>query len=165
MDIVRSETAADEELKLLHQCILSHDDRSVAKQLKEYHGIFHDLWSTDGVILKGCQVVIPKSLRAEVIGLAHEGHQHAEKTLSLLRQSSWFPKMRRDVLDYVDSCIACLAAIPQVTPVPMQPNMLPDGPMAAFACRLQGTDWWRFLFSRTDRSIFQVSGSGYSFVY
>ena len=128
MDIVRSETAADEELKLLHQCILSHDDRSVAKQLKEYHGIFHDLWSTDGVILKGCQVVIPKSLRAEVIGLAHEGHQHAEKTLSLLRQSSWFPKMRRDVLDYVDSCIACLAAIPQVTPVPMQPNMLPDGP-------------------------------------
>jgi hypothetical protein len=34
--------------------------------------------------------------------------------------------MRKDVLDYVESCIACLAAIPRNTPVPLEPNFLPE---------------------------------------
>ena len=76
--------------------------------------------------MKEHQIVIPKSLRAEVVGLAHEGHQNSDKTLSLLRQSCWFPKMRKAVLDYVQSCIACLSAIPRNTPVPLEPNLLPE---------------------------------------
>ena len=73
----------------------------------------NELWANDGIILRGNQIVIPSTLRADVVGLAHEGHQNADKTLSLLRQNCWFPKMRKSVLDYVESC---LAAIPQETP-------------------------------------------------
>ena len=93
IDMVRKETAADKELNLLLKCMTRQEDRLVAKQLKQYHGVFSDLWTSDGVILKGCQIIIPKFLRANVIGLAHEGHQHAEKTLNLLRQGSWFPNI------------------------------------------------------------------------
>ena len=90
-------------MKLLLKCITSNDERPVANDLKDYHGVFNDLWTCDGLILKGHQIVIPPTLRAEVVGLAHEGHQHADKTLNLLRQNSWFPKMRKYVLDYVES--------------------------------------------------------------
>ena len=128
MDMIRNEITSNDEMKLLHKCVISHDERRVAKDLKDYHCVFNDLWTSDGIILKGNQIVIPPTLRAEVVGLAHEGHQHADKTLNLLRQNSWFPKMRKHVLDYVESCIACLAAIPQVTPEPLQPNMLPERP-------------------------------------
>ena len=110
------------------------EDRVVAKQLKQYHGVFSDLWTSDGVNLKGCQIIIPKFLRTNVIGLAHKGHQHAEKTLNLLRQGSWFPNMSKDVLDYVQSCNACLAAVPQVAPVPMQPKYATQPPLAVSAC-------------------------------
>ena len=113
-------------MQLLSKYIVTHDRCSCQKNLPEYYEVFTDLTTIDGVILKGNQVIVPESLRAEVIGLAHEGHQYAEKTLNLLRQSCWFPKMRKDVLGYVGSCVPCLSAIPRVTPVPLQQNMLPD---------------------------------------
>ena len=115
-------------------------------QLKQYHGVFCDLWTSDGVILKGCQIIIPKFLRANVIGLAHEGHQHAEKTLNLLRQGSWFPKTREDVLDYVQSCNACLSAVPQVATVPMQSNLLPECPWQYLNADFMGPIGGEFCF-------------------
>ena len=126
MAMVRQETSIDSAMQGLMRCITSHNKQRCEKEYREFSNVFDDLTVIDGVIIKGGQVVIPESLRAEVIGLAHEGHQYAEKTLSLLRQSCWFPRMRKDVLDYVESCIPCLSAISRVTPVPLQPNMLPE---------------------------------------
>ena len=125
-NMIKREIEINDEMKLLRHCIITQNERRIKQDLKEYHGVFGELWTNDGIILKGNQIVVPPTLRAEVIGLAHEGHQNADKTLSLLRQNNWFPKMRKSVLDYVESCRPCLAAIPQVTPEPLQPNMLPE---------------------------------------
>jgi len=113
-------------LQLLCKYVVSNDENGCKKNLPEFHNVFSDLTVIDGVVMKEHQLVIPKSLQTEVIGLSHEGHQYIEKTLSLLRQSCWFPKMRKDVMDYVQSCVACLAAIPRNTPVPLEPNFLPE---------------------------------------
>ena len=126
LDMVKKESELDEDMTLLKSCILSHDIGNCKKNLPEYYHIFHELTVIDDIVMKNYQIVIPKSLRAEVIGLAHEGHQHADKTLSFLRQSCWFPKMRKDVLSYVETCGACLSAIPRNTPVPLEPNFLPE---------------------------------------
>ena len=126
IDMLKSEIKMDDEMQLLAKYIVKHDRGNCQKNLREYYHIFDELTVIDGLILKEHQLVIPKSLRAEVVGLAHEGHQYVDKTLNLLRQSCWFPKMRKDVLDYVESCIACLAAIPRNTPVPLEPNFLPE---------------------------------------
>ena len=126
LDIVKAGMMKDKEMKLLSKLVISHNKVECQKKLPEYHNIFDDLTVIDGVVMKGNQLVIPKSLRADVIGLSHEGHQYIDKTLSLLRQSCWFPKMRKDVCDYVNSCLACLAAIPRNTPVPLEPNLLPE---------------------------------------
>ena len=126
LNMILKETASNLKLQDLISCITTHDKNRCKRDVKEYSEVFDELTVINGIILKGRQVVIPESLRADVIGLAHEGHQYAEKTLSLLRQSFWFPKMRKDVLDYVQSCVPCLASIPQVTPVPLQPNLLPE---------------------------------------
>ena len=42
--------------------------------------------------MRGTQIIIPDSLQAEVIGLAHEGHMGATKMLNLLRKTCWFPQ-------------------------------------------------------------------------
>ena len=56
----------------------------------------------------------------------NEGHQYAEKTLQLLRQTCWFSGMRKQVLSYVESCLPCNAARAHTPPVPLEPNLLPD---------------------------------------
>ena len=126
LDMVRRETREDKDMKLLKEYVVKHDLYGCKKNLPEYCDIFQELTVIDNVVLKGNQIVIPTSLRADVIGLAHEGHQYSDKTLSLLRQSCWFPKMRRDVLDYVGSCVGCLSAISRNTVVPLEPNFLPE---------------------------------------
>ena len=65
--------------------------------LKSYRGSFDEMWTIDGIVLKDNQAVLPASLRAKAIGLAHEGYQRADKTLPLLRQTCWFPEMRKQV--------------------------------------------------------------------
>ena len=41
---------------------------------------------TKGVLLKGTQLVLPKTLWAEVIALAHEGHQREDRTIRYLKE-------------------------------------------------------------------------------
>ena len=126
VDMIKKEIVNDKDMKLLYECISTQNKGRVKKNLKQYVGVFPELYLYNGIILKGSQILIPPAFHSEVVGIAHEGHQYADKTLSLLRQTCWFPKMRKCVLDYVESCIGCLAAIPQVTPVPLEPNFLPE---------------------------------------
>ena len=127
IEMVHQESLKDSVIQELIQAIVSNK-RCQHVKLKEYKEIFHELWTIEGILLKGNQIVLPNSLQTDSIGLAHEGHQYTDKTLNLLRQTCWFPKMRRKVEEYVQSCLACNAAISSVTPVPLEPNLLPDRP-------------------------------------
>ena len=78
--------------------------------------------------MRGSQAVIPTSLQAEIIGLAHEGHMGADKTLNLLRQSCWFPSMGQLVREYVRTCLPCAEAVSHTPLLPLKPNLLPERP-------------------------------------
>lgn len=69
--------------------------------------------------------IVSQFFRAEIIALAHEGHQGTHKTLHLLRQTYWFPGIGKLVKYFVESCIGCLAPNSYTRPVSLVPN-LPD---------------------------------------
>ena len=96
--------------------------------LAAYRQVFTELWTIDGILMRNNQIVIPRSLRARAVETAHQGHQHTDKTLKLLRQTCWFPQMHKAVSEFVQSCIGCNAASAHNPPVPLEPNFLPDGP-------------------------------------
>ena len=96
--------------------------------LSSYKHVFNELTVIDGVVMREHKIVIPQILQERVIEGAHEGHQHNIKTLQLLRETSWFPKMRSMIDDYVGSCISCAASSHHNPPVPLEPNLLPEGP-------------------------------------
>ena len=78
--------------------------------------------------MRGEKLVLPKELQAAAIQLAHEGHLGQEKTLGLLRETTWFPGMSQMVKEYVSTCIPCLAATPGTHREPLKPSMMPEGP-------------------------------------
>ena len=55
--------------------------------LKLYRGVFNEMWTIDGIVLKGNQAVLPVSLRANAIGLAREGHTSVQ-----IKRFSYFGK-------------------------------------------------------------------------
>ena len=137
MELLKAETLMDIVLQDLISRIGKYN-RCHADHLKAYKDVFSELWTTNGILMRGNQVVLPKSLQVNAVGIAHEGHQGTDKTLHLLRQTCWFPGMRKMVLEYVGTCLPCNAAQSHNPPVPLQPNLLPDRPWQKLHCDFKG---------------------------
>ena len=93
IDKLRYATANNPKLSLLKEDILSN--KYCRKELSQYKHIFEELSYINGVIMRGNCTVIPDSLQADCIATAHEAHQGASKTLGYLRESCWFPNMKK----------------------------------------------------------------------
>ena len=136
LEILRAATATDPELQLLKEDIITN--KTSRNHLISFQKVFHELSYIEGIIMRGSQAVIPTSLQAEIIELAHEGHMGEDKTLNLLRQSCWFPNMGQLVREYVRTCLPCAAAEPHTPPVPLKPNLLPEHPWQNLHANFKG---------------------------
>ena len=105
----------------------------------EYSKVFEELTAANGVLLKGEKIVIPLSLQEDVIALSHEGHGLGEsRTVKLLRERVWFPRLARKTKEYVASCTSCAAAVPANTPSPITSGEMPEGPWQKVAADYKG---------------------------
>lgn len=80
------------------------------------------------IILKGNQIVLPKSLHSRAVQLAHSGHQGIVKTVGLLREKVWFSGMQKLVEETVRYCMTCQIATQSPEREPLKMSKLPDGP-------------------------------------
>ena len=80
------------------------------------------------LIVKGQQVVVPRSARREILRRLHIAHQGVNKTKQLARDLFYWPGMSNDIAELVGSCRVCqqFAASQQAEPVQQAPA---DRPM------------------------------------
>ena len=137
-DILIRETESDDELKQLLEDV-ARGKLSDQLQGSPYAKVFEELTACDGVLLKSDRVVIPKNLTEQVIELAHESHGLGEtKTIRMLRERVWFPKLAKKAKEYVAKCYPCAVAVPRNDPVPIQNRELPKGPWKEVAVDYKG---------------------------
>lgn len=113
-----------------HEATMNDDPDIDTRELQEYRNAKADLtFHSDGVLLRGSQIIIPASLRKRVIALAHEGHQGMSRTKAFVRSKVWFPGINADVESAIQRCVICQAV--QLTPTPLEPlrmSAMPPGP-------------------------------------
>ena len=90
------------------------------------------------LVLRGTRIVIPQSLRKEVLRVAHEGPQGIEKTKQRLRTKVWWPRMDHEAERMCKSCHGCQVVGQLSPPEPMQRTELPTGPWQDIAIDLMG---------------------------
>ncbi|KAL7865994.1 hypothetical protein SRHO_G00112410 [Serrasalmus rhombeus] len=61
----------------------------------------------DGLLLKGQRLVIPSTMRNDVLAKLHEGHQGVVKCRERARQSVWWPGLSQQLNELVLNCRAC----------------------------------------------------------
>ena len=66
-----------------------------------------ELCVVDGVILKGERVVVPDSMKAQMLTLIYEGHLGIEKCKRRARDVLYWPNMNKDVYETVSRCNVC----------------------------------------------------------
>ena len=82
----------------------------------------------NGILLRGTRIIIPSTLQANIISLAHKGHQVLAKTKASLREYAWFPSCDKAVKDELETWLPCQITGPTKPPEPLQTPEMADGP-------------------------------------
>lgn len=142
---VAAATAADQQLLKVRDFVVAgwpSAKRAVPPELHAFWTVRDELsTAVDGqCIVRASRLVIPPSLRAAVLELAHEGHPGIVRMKQKCRESVWWPGIDRDVEDHVSDCVACVVSGKSVRAVPghMQPAVLPSGPWRKLALDFAG---------------------------
>ena len=89
-------------------------------------------------MLRGSKLIVPESLRDQVVTLAHEGHQGIVRTKQLLRATTWFPGMDKKVEDEIAHCMPCQITVRTPQQEPLKQTELPAEPWDVLATGLYG---------------------------
>ena len=123
---IEVESEKDPELKTVLQYVQS-GDWSEGK-MPHFLWVKNEFCYVGNLILRGSRIIIPKSLRPEVLASAHEEHQVIIKTKNRLRSKVWWPKMDSHGEKLCRSCHPCQMVAGYQSPEPMQRVEPPSGP-------------------------------------
>lgn len=100
------------------------------QQLKicQGHNAKRELSVVDGIIYKGSKIVIPKSLRGDMIKKIHTGHLGIEKCKKRAREVMYLLWINQDVTDEVSKCSICLRYQTSNPAELLKPHPVPDRP-------------------------------------
>jgi len=102
--------------------------KDLPEELRPYWSFRDQLGIMDGIIFKGRQVIIPPSLREDILKQLHEGHLGIEKTRQLSRETVYWPNINRDIENMVKQCPACQELQPQQSKEPLITHDIPTYP-------------------------------------
>ena len=123
---------------------------SPSAELQAYFRRRTELSLQDGCLLWGSRVVIPPSLRDNVLRLLHDGHPGIAGMKRLARCSVWWPGIDADIESRVRACDPCQthrASSPENLP---QPWPYPDKPWSRVHVDFAGPVEGRYLFIAVD---------------
>jgi len=98
-----------------------------------------DLTLEDSLVLKGSRIVVPASMRNQVLQAIHLGHQGENKCILRARESVFWPGISADIRQMVKDCNLCDKHKPAQ---PRRPILQPDLPTQPW--EKLGTDIFEF---------------------
>ena len=133
---IEKEAKVDTELSEVRNCLQQAKwNQSV---MSAYYPVKNELSVIGYLVMRGRRIIIPKTLQAKCLQLAHEGHLGIVGTKQMLRSKVWWPNMDKDVEKYVKSCHGCQITSQFSHPEPLEPTKLPTGPWQYLAIDLLG---------------------------
>ena len=99
----------------------------------DYRKLKDELSVEDGLILYQARIVIPRSMRKEILARLHDSHQGIERTKQRARQTVFWPGMTSDVKNVVDACASCQERRASLPKEPELSEPLPSRPFEEVA--------------------------------
>ena len=148
---VKQETATDTNmsqlLEMIEQDTILNSRNDLPDRLREYFQFRNELMTLDGVILYKDRVVIPPSLRHEVIKTLHSAHQGVQAMISRAESSVFWPGITTAIQEVRATCGPCNRMAPSQPNAPPAPATVPEYP-----------------FQQICADYFNLSGSNYVIV-
>lgn len=133
---IRLATSTDFSLQTLMTCIKEgwpETKCDVPLCIKEYWPYRDELSTQNGLAFRGTRIIIPSSMRKEMIERAHASHLGIEYTTGTAREIMYWPKMNAELTEAVKNCKVCQESQPAQTKEPMMSHPIPQLPWQAVA--------------------------------
>ena len=111
--------------------------------IKPYWEHLGDITTHKGLLLKGERLVIPTSMRLDILDKLHAGHLGISKCRERARCSVWWPGLSKQIEQLVQNCSICIKERSNRSE-PLIPSVLPDRPwqkLAADMFQLNGQSY------------------------
>ena len=125
---IAQETIKDETLKQVYNKVLTGWAGESNEALKPFHTRKDELSIEKGCILWGVRVIIPVTLREQVLSLLHESHVGMARMKAQARAWVWWPKIDADIEQNVRLCYTCQLHSNQSPKAPLFPWEWPEEP-------------------------------------
>lgn len=139
IDEMKIATASDANLqsviKFIHAGWPEHISK-VPVSIRAYVQVKAELSEHNGLVLRGCRIVVPQSMREEILTKIHEGHQGLVKCRERACSSVWWPRLSTEISNLVSSCQVCHELKRTQQKEPLISTPLPDRPWKRIAMDL-----------------------------
>ena len=133
---LRQHAQRDTEYQALKETILRGFPSTKAdlpESLKRFWGIKDHLSIDDDLIVYGCRLFIPCSLRPTILSRLHEAHQGISRSQARARLTLYWPNIDQDIEHFVQGCRPCQDRLPSQTKEPMLTKPPPQRPFQQIA--------------------------------
>ena len=120
---VNKESADDAVMSELRTVILNgwpETRAEVPESLKPYFDVRDELTVQGNIVFKGQRLVVPRSMRNELMEVVHSSHIGIEGCLRRARDSIYWPRLNEQLKDKISKCDVCLAHRPSQPKEPLQ---------------------------------------------
>ena len=124
LEEIKDATADDQSLRELKETIKSGWPETKAQapaSIRVYWDVRSELSELDGIILKSERILVPSSMRKEMLERIHQDHMGIEKSKRRARDVLYWPGMNSQISDKIAKCSICLEHQKQNTKEPMIP--------------------------------------------
>ena len=136
---VQQETLKDSQLQQLTTVINEgwpEHRHECPAHVREYWTVKEDLSVINDIVFKGERIVLPKSLRSEMLNKIHTGHMGMEKCKERARMLFYWPHINMHIENMVSKCLVCQNYRRSNCKEPLIPHKIPSTPWEKVATDL-----------------------------
>lgn len=132
---IEAVSANDDEIQSIKKAL---DVNIWSDSLALFKPFANELCFAGDILLRNTKIVIPDTLKDQIMQLAHEGHPGMSVMKRRLRAKVWWPKIDRQVEEFVKKCRGCTLVSAPSAPEPLRRTKLPSSPWEHLAIDFLG---------------------------
>ena len=109
-DVIENATKKDENLQMLRTIFNGWpaNKQDVPDPLMPYWNIRDELSTYNRIVFKGERIIIPESIRAEILKILYKSHSGIIRTKQRARDVIYWPGLNKQIENITSKCAACL---------------------------------------------------------